>query len=707
MERYLAWMDDIHYVELQGEQINDMNDRQEGARIVAKDNPSNHWSLTIKQVNSPERILFYSIDPLPIGLELTLKYRDIEAPVYSRKVVRTSWFESEFNATDIEFGALYQRSATIFRTWTPVATSMNVKLDSETIPMTRKEKGIWECEVKKDCHKLPYVYEGMINGEVVEVVDPYAKALTVNSKAAVVIDLAQTDPDNFRNTPIPSINHLQDSSIYELHVRDATIHSDSGVDIKGKYLGLAEKGSETNRSYSTALNYIKDLGVTHVQLLPVNDFARIDDLRPNDQYNWGYDPLFFQVPEGSYSVDPTDSSSRINELKTLVQAFHEEQLSIILDVVYNHVFIMEESSFEKLVPGYYFRYHPDDTVSNGTGVGNDFASERVMARKFILDSIDFWLNEYLVDGFRFDLMGELDIQTMKEIQIRCDSANRQIMLLGEGWDLPTALHSEQRATSHQSHQIPGIRFFNDFFRDTVKGNLFDSFDYGYINGKGKNIERLPQLIKGSSSEKEQIAPFVSNVTQTVNYVECHDNHTLWDRLLVSNGEESNNDLKEMHKLATGLTLVSQGIPFLHAGQEWFRSKNGEGNSYISSDEVNQLDWMEREKQEEHIEFVRKLLKIRNENPVFRLQSKNEIDRRVHVLETPAPIFGFTLLGIEKDFCIYVNPTKKRYQIILPSTGNWEVLVSNLVKMAHINSLIKGQYTELEPYEFLVIKKSRL
>ncbi|WP_280769968.1 type I pullulanase [Salipaludibacillus daqingensis] len=707
MKKCRAWINDCHLVELEGEfSFEEINDHEE-AMIVESEITNIIWKLSVKEVINDRKVIFHSAEPLPLGKELMFKYNGINIPVYAGAVVRTAWFDMEYDASHLEYGALYEKEATTFRVWSPIATSMHLLLDGKAYVMKRKEKGVWEYEINQNCHGLPYLYRINVNGEVLDVIDPYAKALTANSQAAVVTDLSKTDPDNFRITERVKMDRLQDSSIYELHVRDATVHPESGVTHKGKYLGLTEPNTKTSRGFSTGLDYITELGVTHVQLLPVNDFARVDDLQPDNKYNWGYDPLFYQTPEGSYSSNPTDPFSRVTELKKLVQAFHERNVSIILDVVYNHVFIMEESSFEKLVPGYYFRYHAHGEISNGTGVGNDFASERAMGRKFILDSIDYWLTEYLVDGFRFDLMGAIDIETMKKIKERCDQEDGLIMLLGEGWELPTAIDSMDKATSHQSHQLPGVRFFNDFFRDSVKGNNFDLFDYGYVNGKGKYIERLPQLVKGSSSENEWVPPFVSDVNQTVNYVECHDNHTLWDRLLTSNEEEEDDDRKQMAKLAIGLTIVSQGIPFIHAGQEWFRSKDGDGNSYISGDIVNQLNWIEREKNEDHIDFVRRLLKIRNEHPVFRLISKNEIDRRVHVLPTPAPTFGFTLLGDGKDLCIYVNPTKKRFQMKLPSFGNWDALLSNVGQKPISSSKIVGEYTELEPYEFLVIKKIRV
>ena len=323
---------------------------------------------------------------------------------------------------------------------------------------------------------FPYQYEVTVNGHTTRVNDPYSKALLVNSEKSVIVDLAKTNPDSFHKNTRPKQQHLQDAIIYELHVRDATIQEAGGFQNKGKFLGLTETNTATENGYSTGISYIKELGCTHVQILPINDFARVNELQSEKDYNWGYDPLYFQVPEGSYATAPENPISRIKECKEMIQSFHQVGLSVILDVVYNHVFVMEESAFEKIVPGYYFRYHNDGNLSNGTGVGNDFATERKMAQKFILDTIDFWLTEYRVDGFRFDLMGAMDIETMRKIRDRCAEESTPIMLLGEGWDLSTALPSEMKATSYNSNQLENIRFFNDYFRDSVKGNLFDTAD---------------------------------------------------------------------------------------------------------------------------------------------------------------------------------------------------------------------------------------
>lgn len=706
MTEYKAWIDDFHYLQLEGPIVNDILVNIDRAYAIG-DGKKIHLILKGHTIDE-NTVRFFSEDSLPVDQDMYLYLGELVIPIYVRDVVRTEKFDDKFDSSHESLGVVYSDKETTFQVWSPVATKMTLQVNSdETYEMKRKKSGVWEFTLLGDCHGYTYLFMPTLNKETYEVVDPYTKAVTTNGEQGVVVNLASTDPDEFRETIRPMLDHLQDSSIYEMHIRDATIHSKSGIIDKGKYLGLTEKEAKTTGQYSSGLSYIKGLGISHVQLLPVNDFARVNDLEPNQQYNWGYDPLFFQVPEGSFSVDPTDPFARIMELKELIHSFHQEGLSIIIDVVYNHVFEKETSSFEKLVPGYYFRYHENGTLSNGTGVGNDIATERRMVRKFILDTIEFWLREYQVDGFRFDLMGAIDITTMQHIQEVCKKEETPIMLLGEGWELPTALSSEKLSTSFQSHQLPGIRFFNDVFRDTVKGSLFDLHDHGFVNGKGRYIERLTQLVKGSASKDEHIPPFVHEVTQTVNYVECHDNHTLSDRLAIANDLETKEERKKIQKIATGLTIVSQGVPFIHAGQEWFRSKNGDENSYISGDEVNQLDWEERGYQEEHIQYVRDLLSLRKKYPVFRMNRQGDINRHLHILKTPPHVFGFILLGYKHDFCIYANPTKESIQLELPSSGVWKMEVTSLGKQERIWFSIKGKKCELKPYEFFILRKSRV
>ncbi len=692
VNQVIAWIDDVHRitVHLGEKEIRSRDDQREP--IIYWAEQQKVFLTKIEKVLHGHTLELSVGEDLPMGEELRLLWGNCDIPLYPRAVVRTDWFEEKYTDHEAELGATYTKEQTVFAVWAPTAVVVSLCIDGEMLSMNRSEKGVWRQVVAGDLAGVAYQYEVTVNGKTTRVNDPYAKGMLANSEKSVVMDLAATDPADFAEHVRP-VFPTKDAIIYEIHVRDATIGEESGVGQRGKFLGLTEEGTKTPHGFSSGLTYMKELGITHVQFLPIHDFARVDETREDGGYNWGYDPLYFQVPEGSYATGPADPVARISELKQMILAFHEAGLAVVLDVVYNHVFVMEESPFDLFVPGYYFRYHEDGTVSNGTGVGNDFASERVMGRKFILETIDFWLREYRVDGFRFDLMGIMDVETMRQIRARCDREAFPVLLLGEGWDLPTALPREQKAISDHADALPGIRFFNDYFRDTLKGQLFYSGDVGYVNGEGRYVERLAGLVSGST------------VAQTINYVECHDNYTLWDRLLMTSPQETEAVRKKMHQLATGLTLLSQGVPFLHAGQEWFRTKQGDGNSYISGDEINQLNWKRREAEDANIAFIRSLIAIRKKYDVFRLASAEKVRRRLHILPTPEPVFGYVLLGENKNFAIFVNPTNEHVDVRLPVNGKWEVIASNADKVADEPAHIVGEFAEIGAYELVVLMKA--
>ncbi|MFC4024886.1 type I pullulanase [Oceanobacillus longus] len=704
MKKNIAWMDDVHLLTVIADHLNKLPDFRKDEPILYWEKEQRNFSVSFQEKIDDSTVRLANEEELPIGEELVLLWGEMKFPVYPRAIVRTKWFDENYSATAIKLGATCTEDSTIFSVWSPTATALKLVLGDNMYALSKREKGVWETEIKGDWHGYPYEFEVSLNGDTQRVNDPYAKGMLANSEKGVVVNFSRSDQVEHEQSR-PTVKNLQDAIIYELHVRDATIQQESGIMNRGKFLGLSETGTTTPNGFSTGLSYMKEIGCTHVQLLPINDYARVDELHPDEQYNWGYDPLYFQVPEGSYSVLPDRPIARINELKTMIQAFHREGIAVILDVVFNHVFILEESPFEKLVPGYYFRYQPNGQLSNGTGVGNDIATERKMTRKFILDTIDFMINEYHVDGFRFDLMGAMDIETMKQIQERCNAEDVPMMLLGEGWELPTAIPSDWKATSFNSRKLGGIRFFNDYFRDCLKGNLFNEQDTGYINGEGRFLEKMPNLLSGSSLE-EYGEPFVSDVNQMVNYVECHDNHTLWDRLQLTNPDVDESIRKKMHQLATGIVLLSQGVPFIHAGQEWFRSKQGDENSYISGDHINQLDWNKREQEQKNITFLKTLISLRKKYDVFRMTSKQEIRRRFHVIETPQPVFGFTLLGDKDDFSIYINPSNNKYDLHLPSSGKWSIAVTNNSTKRTEQQEIIGEYTFVDAYELVVFQKTR-
>jgi len=694
----IAWIDDVNQLTVKTKNIKTL--AAHGNPVIHLQKEDQFCGTMIDHFIDDSTATLNFSHELPMGEVLTLKWAEEEIPIYPRGIVRTEWFDERYSSPGSYLGADYCRNQTVFTIWAPTAVSVVLLLDKQPYDLLKTERGIWTVTIPGDWHGASYQYKVTVNGKPTVVNDPYAKAMLPNSKAGVVVELARTkqSPSYTKHTIEPS-----EAIIYELHVRDATIHEASGVETKGKFLGLAEKNTTTPQGYSTALSYIKELGCTHVQLLPVNDFARVDELTPDKDYNWGYDPLYYQVPEGSYSSQPEDPVSRINELKQLVHTLHKEGISVILDVVYNHVYKLEKSDFEKIVPGYYFRYHLDGSISNGSGVGNDIASERYMVRKFILDTIDFWLREYKVDGFRFDLMGILDVETLLQIRERTKQEKVPIMLLGEGWNMATALPDHNKAASFNSSNMRGIRFFNDFFRDSLKGELFLEKDTGYANGNGRFIERIPHLVTGSTLS-EYGEPFVSHVQQSVNYVECHDNHTLWDRFEITNPKTPPSIRRKMHQLATGMTLLSQGIPFIHAGQEWFRTKFGDGNSYISGDRVNQLDWEQREREVNNIEFVKQFIAFRKKHKLLRLDSNHEVAKRFHVLETPATVFGYTLLGDRYDLAIYINPTATPFRLRLPYAGKWLRALTNHIEKEQVDHI--GEFITIDPYELLVYKNER-
>lgn len=699
MTNLTAWLDDVHHI------IIDMEE----------DTLTENNNIKIKWDNQdcPAKLEYFDNhavlsfeEELPLEKELFVQWEENEIPLYPRNIVRSEWFGRKYDASEETLGADCTEESCHFAVWSPVAAAIRLHLNDTVYEMTRKENGVWETEVDGDWNGALYNYEVTLNGSTKKVNDPYAKSMTANSERGVVIRHSAVGPEGFHDYKKPAFHHAKDAIIYELHVRDATISEESGASHKGKFLGLTEKGTTTPNGFSTGLSYIKELGVTHVQILPINDFARVDELKPDDSYNWGYDPLYFHTPEGSYATDAADPFSRIRECKEMIRAFHQEGLSVILDVVYNHVFDFESSPFENLVPGYYFRFHPDGTLSNGTGTGNDIASERKMVRKFILDSIEYWLTEYRVDGFRFDLMGILDVETIHQIREYCDSTDQTILLLGEGWEMDTPIPADQKSTIFQSFRLNRVSFFNDLFRDSIKGSLFEVEELGYANGNGRYVERLPAIVSGSCLE-HMGEKRVLKASQSVNFVEVHDNRTLWDRLLLTNPDATDEERKKMHQLATGLVFLSQGIPFLHAGQEWFRTKQGDENSYISGDEINQLDWKKREEENDNIQWIRTLIKLRKNFEHLRLRRPAEIRLRLHILITPEPVFGYTILGDKEDLVIYANPMNKSFKLDFPSHGRWTKLTSNYHGGITPISCLVGQEIEIQPYEIFVMTKPRV
>lgn len=594
------------------------------------------------------------------------------------QVVRTRFFDDLYYYHQNDLGVTYTVSASTFKLWAPTATDVQIIFfdgDKEQyIRLTKADKGVWQLTVNRDLEGLIYMYDVHVDGVWRKAVDPYARAVTANGQKGVVVDLFKTNPNHWQDRLKPSFQHSTDAIIYELHIRDFSIDENSGMQHKGKFKALLETGTKGPGNTMTGLDYLCDLGITHVQLLPIQDNGSLDETAPLDVYNWGYDTTHYNAIEGSYSLNPNDPKLRIKELKEVIQSFHNHGIRVIFDVVYNHVYVHSKSDFEKIVPGYYFRYHIDGSLADGTGVGNDIASERKMVQKYIVDSVVYFAEQYNVDGFRFDLMGNLDVETMQKIRERLNKLDSSILIIGEGWDLATPLAKEKKAIIANGEQLSDIGFFNDQFRDKLKGSIFQVAEKGFCNGNGEIKDHLKMLVSGSTKGFYPIEGMFKNPNQSVNYVECHDNHTLWDRLTLANGSDSETERMAMHRLATAMTILSQGIPFIHAGQEFFRTKKGIENSYNSSDEINKFDWKRKALHMDYVDYLKGLILLRKKHCVFRLLSGDEIKKRMHILDTPSHSLAYLLRSKIGMFVVIHNGSKDSKEVILPAKGLWDILV---------------------------------
>lgn len=627
-------------------------------------------------------------------------------------VIRTEEFDQMFFYDGDDLGAAFTKEKTTFKVWAPTAAKVKVKIfrdeesSEELIEMERLERGVFSAEVNRNLELYRYTFLVCINLQWREAVDPYAWAVTANGGYGVVIDHAKV---NVPDSSPQAVSQPVDAIIYETHIRDLTMHPNSGASKKGTYLGAAELGTKTPNGFNTGLSYIKELGVTHIEFLPFHDFEGVDELDVLSSYNWGYNPVHFNVPDGSFASDPEDPYARIIELKQLIATIHQLDLGVIMDVVYNHVYIREDSPFEKIVPGYYFRHDHHGLPSNGTGVGNDFASEKLMARKFILDSVHYWLTEFQIDGLRFDLMGILDVDTMAAVREAVTGMDREILIIGEGWDLNTPLPADKKANIANQAKLTGIGQFNDMFRDTIKGSTFNIYDRGYALGSDRFLEPAMQVLAGSIGIGKRKAGLFLEPNQSVNYIESHDNHTLWDKLVICEPDVDHVLLKKKHRFATSMVLLAQGIPFLHSGQEFFRTKKGIGNSYRSPDEVNWLDWDLRDANLENVEYLKGLISIRKANPLFRLSESERIRSHLAFLSLPVPLIGMHFhdaghLGEWEEVVVFFNPSQAQQLAEFPSSSSWGVLAdhekSGVVPCRHI----EGNKVLLEPCSILIAVK---
>lgn len=519
-------------------------------------------------------------------------------------IVRSDLFEQTYTYSGNDLGATYSPTATLFKLWAPISKQVILYLDHIPYPMKKGERGVWENTVQGDWDGKTYYYLHRVNGQWVEIHDPYALSSFANSGHSVVINLAKLQQPTRAKTQVP----LAQAIIYEMSVRDFSWQKEANFQHPGQYHGLTESPVLDNQVLG--LDYVKHLGVTHIQLMPLYDFGSVDERHPELIYNWGYDPVQYNVPEGSFASNPNDPYARILELQAAIQAYHDADISVIMDVVYNHVYHAETYVFEKIVPGYFYRYNEQDQRTNGSFCGNDVASERSMVRNYIKQSVRQWTSLYGFDGFRFDLMGIIDSKTMQEIEAELSSLYPNIYLYGEGWKMGTGLPEQKLAHQYNAYQLPTISFFNDHYRDTFKNILLNPY---YIL-EHQQQEKVQDLLTGS------INGHFIHPTQSLNYLECHDNATMYDYLNLKNPSMSRHDQKRAASFGLQLMLISQGPVFIHSGQEFFRTKDGLENTYNSPDSINQLDWTRAHRYQAHIQFISELIQFRKDHPSLAQES---------------------------------------------------------------------------------------
>ncbi|HWI53558.1 MAG TPA: type I pullulanase [Symbiobacteriaceae bacterium] len=624
-------------------------------------------------------VLITLAEDADITKNYTLEHAKLKStPVIKRGVLT----DPAFIYTGNDLGHTYSPAATRFRLWAPTASGVCVALYDQPeggtpinfTPLTIDQGGTWVAEVAGDLKHKYYTFVLQSAGNIVEVMDPYATGAGVNGDRALIFDWADTNPPGFAGHVRPAFGrHFTDAVLYEIHVRDLSTADNSGIRHKGKFLAFTETGTTGPLGVRTGLDHIKELGVTHVHLLPAFDFASTDETKAN-QFNWGYDPKNFNVPEGHYATDP-NGIVRIREFKEMVQALHSHGLRVVMDVVYNHTF-QGASPFESIAPTYYYRYDTTGNFSDGSGCGNETASERPMMRKYIVDSVRLWAQEYKVDGFRFDLMGLHDIETMKAVRAALDEIDPSIIVYGEPWTGgASALEAEHRMAKGKQQGL-GVAVFNDHIRNAIKGDN-DGALKGFATGSSSQLLNIERGIVGSIAYNSQVEDFALEPGEAINYVSAHDNLTLWDKIARSNAADSEEDRIKMDLLAQAIVFTSQGVPFIHGGEEMLRTKGGNHNSYNAPDYVNQLDWSRKAKYSQVFAYYKGLVALRRSHPAFRLPAAALIRRHLRFLEPlPPNTLAFRLTDHAggdpwAEIIVIYNPNRDEVPVTLPE-GTWQV-----------------------------------
>ncbi|MBW9171163.1 type I pullulanase [Clostridium estertheticum] len=625
-------------------------------------------------------------------------------------VMQSASFEKMFSYEGNDLGNTYSTSKTSFKVWAPTATEVklvtykhwNDKTGTE-IKMKKSEKGTWSFDLNGNQSGIFYTYKVNIKGVWNEAVDPYARSVSANGDKGAVVDLKKTDPTIWKPNEKPDFSNLTDAIIYELHVRDFSIDTNSGIKNKGKFLAFTEMGTKGIDGNSTGIDYIKALGVTHVELMPIFDYSTINETSNKAQFNWGYNPKNYNAPEGSYSTNPYNPTTRVKELKQAVQALHDNGLRVNVDVAYDHMYSGINSNFNKIVPGYYFR-----TNSNESGYGNTIASENVMARKFIVDSVIYWAKEYNLDGFKFDQMGLIDLKTMNEVRKKLSSINPSILVLGDGSDKGTTLSPDVKANKQNASKLTEITQFNDEIRYGLSGSVFLPKAKGFINGALQKETAIKKGIVGGIDYSNIIETY-GNIepVQITNYTESHANNTLWDKLLLTNPKDSDEIRTKMHKMADSMILTSQGIPFFQAGQEFLRTKAGVKNSYKATDNVNKIDWTRESKNIETVDYFKGLIELRKAHPAFRMTSADMIKKNLKFLVVPENVVAYEMnynanMDSWAHIVVAYNANREEKTVKLSNNGTWNIVVDGDKAGVKTIKQFNGEYLVVPALSSIVV-----
>lgn len=586
-----------------------------------------------------------------------------------------------------------------FRLWSPEAKEVRLRIYADArggnplqeISMTKAAQGTWTAEITPVPYGRFYTFSVFQNGKwLQETPGIWAKAVGVNGHRAAIIDMASTNPEGWAADRGPVVKNINDAVIYEMHHRDFSMHPSSGVVNKGKFVALTEDGTVSPLGDATGIDHLKELGITHVHILPSYDYNSVDETQlPSNGYNWGYDPQNYNAPEGSYSTNPANPSTRILEMKQMVKALHEAGIGVIMDVVYNHTAQNDDSNFSLTAPGYFYRHRQDGSYSDASGCGNETASERQMMGDFIVNSVKYWAKEYHIDGFRFDLMAIHDIETMNLVAEALREINPSIFIYGEGWTAgDSPLPVEKRALKENVARMPRIAVFSDDIRDAIKGHYSDAADRGFATGK-PGLEETVKIGIVAATDHPQVDyskgnnskfPYAAAPTQIINYVSCHDDLMLTDKLRKSMPEATDAERQRAARLAQTIVFTSQGTPFMFAGEEVFRDKKGVHNSYKSPDSINAIDWNLKHVNAGQTDYYKELIRLRKGHPAFRMTTAEQVARHLKFDKTLPGLISYSLIdnanGDEwKEIKLVFNGSGKPQEVRIPR-GEWKVIAED-------------------------------